>query len=669
MIAKYNRAWTRVTLGICVLLSSLPVFAESRRVWLDEIPLQYMKQDFGSPQVNRSAGGTPLKLRQDTYARGIGTHANSIFLLDLKGGTTRFKALVGADNGSGGSVRFHVVADGAELFSSPVMNRDSFAVEVDVDLTGTRQIALMVDDGGDGIGGDHANWVNAHFLVSGAKPEPVAPERNPKQYGILTPSTPDAPRLTCARRFGVRPGSPIYFAVTATGKRPMKYAAVKLPSGVHLDEATGRLSGRIPEPGTHEISVTAANNAGSAEAKVQIVVGDSLALTPPMGWSSWNVWGGSVDQKKIQDAAETLIATGLDQRGFCFVNIDDFWQGERSGNSLALQANPMTFPDMPALAAFIHSRGLKMGLYSSPWKICYSGKPGSSADNANGTNNDSKREFGANSFVEQDAALWSSWGIDYLKYDWTPNDAARTQPMKRALNAQNRDIVLSLANSAPIWNADGFVREANSWRTNGDLVDSWDGILTSAFLVSPWKKYQSPGHWNDEDMLVIGTLGLGFFGETANRPCKLTPNEQYLHMTQWCMLSSPLMLSCDLSKLDPFTLNLITNDEVIAIDQDSLGQMAARVPFSPAAMALQQEKWVKPLSDGGLAVALYNLSSSAEQDIKIDWRDLNISGPHYVRDLWRQQDLGEFNDSFTYRVLIHGAAMLKLTPVTRAKKQ
>jgi len=465
----FNCRWLFQRLIACALFATISASAETKRVWLDELPLQLIQQDFGSGQANRSAGGTPLKLRQDTYARGVGTHANSIFVLNLNGGSTRFNAFVGADNASGGSVRFHVVGDGKVLFSSTLMKRDTFPAEVDVDLTSVSQLALLVDDGGDGIGGDHANWVNAFFTVTGTAPEPVVAQANPRQLEILTPAVSEPPRLTFPKKFGVRPGSPLHVAFTATGKRPMTFAASGLPAGIALDAATGRLSGRITAPGSFNISVTATNRFGSAKGEMQLIAGETLALTPPLGWSSWNAWGGSVDQKKIQDAAESLVTTGLDQFGFCYVNIDDFWQGSRSGESLALHPNPAAFPDMPSLGNFVHSRGLKLGLYSSPWKVCYSGKPGSSADNVNGTSNDGKRDYGAVSFVDQDIALWSGWGIDFLKYDWTPNDAAHTRPMAQALKAQKRDIVLSLANAAPIWNADGL----SATPTVGEPMATW----------------------------------------------------------------------------------------------------------------------------------------------------------------------------------------------------
>jgi alpha-galactosidase len=437
----------------------------------------------------------------------------------------------------------------------------------------------------------------------------------------------------------------------------MTFSADHLPEGVALDADTGRLSGSISKPGTYPVTVTATNALGSATDSSNLVVGNTIALTPPLGWSSWNVWGPSVNQIKVQEAVDGLISTGLAQHGYTYVNIDDTWQGVRSGSTLALQPDPVRFPDIQGLSNHIHDLGLKFGLYSTPWKVSYDLRPGSSADHADGTNDNQDFTYGAYSFVQQDANEWTKWGMDYLKYDWAPIDGPHTQPMSAALQEQQRDIVFSLSNTAPIKNAGDFTPLANLWRTSQDLMDDWLSLRINGFLSYPWQKWQSPGNWNDEDMLVLGTLGMGF-GEKEIHPTRLTPNEQYTHMSLWSLLGSPLILGCDLTKLDKFTLSLITNDEVLAIDQDVLGIMASRIRKD----VVDQEVWAKPLADGSVAVGLFNLDGWAEHDMTIHWKELGISGEQVVRDVWRQQDIGTLKDSFTATVPIHGVVLLKISP-------
>ena len=524
-------------------------------------------------------------------------------------------------------------------------------------------------------------------------PVPVGTDAFP----ILTPPAPLTPRLNGAKLVGVRPGAPFFFQIPATGERPMSYDARDLPSGLALDRASGLITGRLDRAGRCVVTLMAHNRLGSAERACTIVVGEQIALTPPMGWNSWNCWGGQVSQVRVDAAARALVSRHLVEHGWSYVNIDDGWQGVRGGPTHALQPN-RKFPDIAGLATSIHARGLKFGLYSTPWRTSYYAHIGSSADHADGTydwiqsgqhtdvdryrfnrthswlsayawlaplghrfekkrlkkENDRLRTFGKFSFARPDAQQWAAWGVDYLKYDWDPTDLPHIVEMRDALRATGRDVVYSLANDVDLTLAPQLTGIANVWRGTIDVHDKWRD-LEVGFRVGAWAPFTGPGHYNDPDMLVIGRIGWD-----SPRPTALTSDEQYTQVSLWCLLAAPLFLGCDLDQLDPFTLGLITNDEVLAIDQDTLGRQATQVSGSRLLIAFG-----KPLDDGSWAVGLFNRSAARAQ-VAVKWSDLHETGSRQVRDLWRQRDLGVFADGYAADVAPHGVVLLRVSrPATR----
>jgi alpha-galactosidase len=520
-------------------------------------------------------------------------------------------------------------------------------------------------------------------LVLGAvfpSPALVAADAPAAAPQILTPPAPATPRVNGPAVFGVRPGAPFLYTIPATGRRPMTFAVDDLPAGLQVDAATGRITGALSSAGEYTVTLRAKNALGEATKKFRIVAGDTIALTPPMGWSSWNCWGDAVSQDKVLSSARAMAAKGLRDHGWTYINIDDGWQGPRGGAFNAIQPNKK-FPDMKALGDELHALGLKLGIYSSPWRGTYAGYPGGSSDNADGTypwvvsgdvnefyklNKDPKAPdakpnwvnwtFGAHSFATNDARQWAAWGVDYLKYDWFPNDVPHVAEMTDALRATGRDIVYSLSNTGLYDNAPDYVRLANVWRTTGDIVDTWDSVSRNGFSQDRWAAYTGPGHWSDPDMLVLGQVGWG----PDLHATRLTPDEQYSHMSLWCLLSSPLLLGCDLSQLDDFTLSLLTNDEVLAIDQDPLGKQATQFSNLDGKVV-----YAKTLADGSIAVGLFNRGET-ETTITLKWGPWgNLPTPHTgttfrVRDLWRQQDLGDFKDHFETKVAPHGVVLVRL---------
>jgi alpha-galactosidase len=494
---------------------------------------------------------------------------------------------------------------------------------------------------------------------------------------IRTPKAPATPRINGPAIFGVRPGNPFLYHIAATGDRPMSFSVSDLPKGLKLDEATGNITGSIADAGKYNVTLHAKNSKGSADKKFTIVAGEEIALTPPMGWNSWNAYHDTVTGENVMHAARAMVASGLINHGWSYINIDDSWQDKRGGEFQGIQPNEK-FPDVQKMCEEIHRMGLKAGIYSGPWITTYAGYVGGSADNAEGTWEkpaDRRRLHGKISFAENDAKQWAAWGFDYLKYDWNPRSSSpretsaefheHSATMANALRKSKRDVIFSYSNSMPFEDIADESPLYNCWRTTGDIGDSWLSMAAKAFYLSApkgqnepagapsdrWAPFARPGHWNDPDMMVLGVVNFG----GKQHPTRLTPDEQYLHMTAWCMAAAPLLLGCDLDKLDDFTMNLVSNDEVLAVNQDTLGKQATVASNDGNALLV----YARPLDDGTRAVALYNLGHEPAK-VTAKWSDLKLSGEHEVRDLWRQKELGKFAAEFSMTVAPHGAEMVKI---------
>jgi alpha-galactosidase len=393
---------------------------------------------------------------------------------------------------------------------------------------------------------------------------------------------------------------------------------------------------RVAIPGLLLLGALSFLATGSARAQ-----SDKLAATPPMGWNSWNHFAGKVTDADVRAAADAIVASGMRDAGYVYVNIDDTWEGPRDA-----QGNITTnskFPDMKALADYVHSKGLKLGIYSSPGPKTCAGYPGSYQHE------------------QQDADTYAKWGIDYLKYDLcsygaimkktAPHDQQKQwemmhavyEKMHQALLSTHRPIVFSLCQYGfdAVWNWGPNVG-GNLWRTTGDINDSYDRMSVIGFAQAGLSKYAAPGHWNDPDMLEVGNG-------------HMTPDEYRTHMSLWAILAAPLLAGNDLSKMDDSTKSILMNKDVIAVDQDHLGVQGDRVsatgPF---------EVWMKPLEGGDKAVALFN-RSEAEYPITVDLKSVGFDGPVHARDLWSHKDLGTLNGSYTAVVPKYGVVMLRLS--------
>ena len=647
---------------------SIPSFAQT--VWLDELDLSTMGIGWGTPESQKSVDGHSLRIAGREFARGVGTHAVSTFMINLDGKGRRFSAKVGLDDEANekGSVQFFVLGDKNVLWQSGVMRKGVAAGRISVDVRMVKLLGLLVTDADDGIDYDHADWCDAklEMISHRSKQQLTVRLPQPKPY-ILTPKVPDEPRINGAKVFGVRPGNPFLYTIAATGKRPMRFEVRNLPKGLAVDSLSGRITGVLSHRGDYTVTLVARNSLGETGRGLLIVAGDDICFTPPMGWNSWNCWAEAVDDKKVRAAADAMVNSGLINHGWTYINIDDCWmmKPDSSMNGpQARDANGMImsngkFPDMSELSAYVHGKGLKLGIYSGPGPLTCAGYTASYQHEG------------------QDAKRYGEWGIDYLKYDWCSYSQIakdRSLPelkkpyavMRAALDSVPRDIVYSLCQYGwgDVWKWGAEVG-GNCWRTTGDIIDTWSSMAGIGFRQAGHEEYAGPGHWNDPDMLVVGLVGWG----PQLHPTRLTPDEQYTHISLWCLLSAPLLIGCDMSKLDDFTLNLLTNDEVLAINQDPLGKQASRLSNEEG-----RQIWVKEMEDGSKAVGLFNAeegrrtpvdyfstwSKMSRAKMTLKGVDLGIKGKFRVRDVWRQRDLGVFGREFTAEVPFHRVVLLRV---------
>ena len=406
---------------------------------------------------------------------------------------------------------------------------------------------------------------------------------------------------------GVMKGEQIAMTVSFPGRKPVSGTAERTTRAATLPPAP------LPLPTLHDVR------------------DNGLVRTPPMGWNSWNKFAGRVDDAVVRAAADAMVASGMHKVGYTYINIDDTWQGPRDRNG-NITAN-RKFPNMKALAAYVHSKGLKIGIYSSPGPTTCAGYTGS---------------FG---HEEQDARTYAEWGFDYLKYDWCSageiykDDQMQPvyQKMGDALLNCGRPIVFSLCQYGrdDVWMW-GEKVGGNLWRSTGDISDHWQRMEEIGFRQFAIQKYIRPGHWNDPDMLEIGNGGM-------------TNDEYRTHMSLWCLLAAPLLAGNDLHSMTNDTKEILMNREVIAVDQDKAAHPAKLVtPLGERVVAARK------LSDGSTAVALFNRGDQAEE-VGVKWSALGLETKNlHARDLWKHEPVRVSRTHYSTKVPTHGVAMLRV---------
>jgi len=487
---------------------------------------------------------------------------------------------------------------------------------------------------------------------------------------ILTPQPPLAPRINGPKVYGARPGHPFLYRIPCTGQRSIEFSAAGLPQSLKLDRQTGIITGRTPERrGDYRVTLRARNSKGSTSRLFKIVVGDRLALTPPMGWNDWYTHYDRVTDKLLRQAADAMVASGMADYGYQYVNIDDGWMvkpgakdaqlgGEPRDSTGAIRPNGR-FPNMRAMTDYIHSKGLKAGLYTSPGPLTCAGFTGTYQHE------------------EIDARKFTEWGFDFLKYDWCSYESVAggktledyQKPYKlmgRMLKDLDRDMVLNLCQygMSDVWKWGGEVG-GHSWRTTGDLGLEKDtrlpGFYSIGFQNALHAEDAGPGRWNDPDYILIGSVGNAFRSEEPPQPTTLTGDEQYSYMSMWALMAAPLFFSGDLRMpyVDDFTLNILCNAEVIDVDQDPLAKQARIVRHTDDEFVL-----AKPLEDGSLAIGLFNLTESP-RPITVTWQDLGLEGKRRVRDIWQQKNIATTTDQYSATVNRHGVSLVRLISAAR----
>jgi alpha-galactosidase len=354
--------------------------------------------------------------------------------------------------------------------------------------------------------------------------------------------------------------------------------------------------------------------------------GTSLAQTPPMGWNSWNKFACNVSEQLIRETADAVVATGMRDAGYQYVNIDDCWQVSRAPDG-TIVADPVHFSSgIKTLADYVHSKGLKLGIYTDAGRMTCQKRPGSYEHE------------------RQDIKTYAAWGVDYVKIDWCYAEGLDPEvqyaKFRDAIAQVGRPIVFSICNwgvKAPWrWGA----RTGNSWRTTGDISDNFDRMSVIGFSQNGLERFASPGHWNDPDMLEIGNGGM-------------TRDEYRTHMALWALLAAPLLAGNDLRSMNQETKELLTNREVVSVDQDRKGVQGHRV-WEEGPL----EIWTRPLADGSQAVGLFNRSEGT-MTIQLDLGAIGFEGATKLRDLWEHKELGTFTGTYSHDVLSHGVVFLR----------
>ena len=502
-----------------------------------------------------------------------------------------------------------------------------------------------------------------------------------------------APRFNGARIIGIRPGTPFLHSLAVSGARPIAFSTKKLPAGLTLDPQTGIITGALKETGTFTFAVSAKNSTGTAVTKIKIVCGDTLALTPPMGWNSYDAFGDNVVESEVLANAR-YVAEKLQPVGWDTVVVDYCWsdpgahdnnRNARANAPLAADAfgrllpAPNRFPSavdgagFKPLADAVHALGLKFGIHimrGIPRNSVQANLPieGSTFTAAEAGNTNDKcvwcpdmcgvrHNAAGQAWYDSCARLWAGWGVDYIKVDdlSSPYHAAEVEMVRHAIDRCGRSIVFSTSpGPTSPGHAAHISTNANLWRVSGDFWDNWKSLGHEFTLGARWHDSAGPGHWPDADMLPVGHLSVRNRSVGPDRATRFTRDEQLTLISLWSLLPSPLMVGANLPDNDEWTTALLTNPEVLAVNQDPPGHPAQRV-VDPAVPA---ETWVKKLADDSLAVGFFN---RADQPVKLDfpWRNLGFHFAPDVRDLWLRKGVGR-QKNFVAELPPHGCMLLQV---------
>ena len=684
-----------------LLAAALPHPARAESVWLSSLDLSHVETGgHHVPMADKSRDGKPLTLGGKTYERGIGMEARSQMVVQLDGRATRFHAVVGIDDevaaGATAEVEFRVMGDHRWLlWTSGPMKPGQAPKTIDLDLTGQQRVTLLASDLGEWRDANHADWADTRIEFTGAAPttlnggcDGLVLDRDP-QVAISMDNSSATPAIQAPGIVALQPGKPILYSVPVLGKTPITFRATGLPPGATFDPATGHFGGSIQKAGTYPVAVEATNAAGSAKATIRFVVGTELALTPPLGWNSYDNFGAKVTEAEFLENTQ-YFARELKPFGWQYVVVDFLWfdpnpypkPGEKQPSRMDAFGRALPalnrFPSAAGDAGFkpiadkVHALGLRFGIHimrgipkdavaanlpieGSKFHAAEAADTSSTCgwdDHTYGVKGDTPA---GQAYYDSIVRLYDSWGVDYIKIDdiSSPYHTDEVGAIHRAIAKCSRSIVLSLSpGAAPVEQAAHLKANAQLWRTTSDFWDNWDQLLAQFTRAKQWIPHVTPGHWPDADMLPVGHIGDASVGLPRNSG--FSHAEQISLLSLWSLLPSPLMIGSDLRRNNAWDLALLTNPEVLAVNQDAKGAAARCVAQGPG-----YEVWAKSLADGSLAVGLFN-HAETDGPVRVTWKQLGLKGPRTPRDLWRRQTLGTTDSQLELPVKSHGAALIRL---------
>ena len=551
----------RILTFLFVWLTTGFCHGQNNPLWLDDLKIQTFSEGIASVVPIKPGMADSILIGKTRLERGIRVQTTSVMSFFLDGNAVQFSAVVGVDDKGSKSVpvKFHLVGDKKVLFESKKIISGDLPEKVSVNLKGIRRLGLLVTGDEEDHFRTSGYWANAQLVMYGDQSPKQIPNTDEKY--ILTPS----PERIPYQPPGIR-SYPVIRSVHYCSNRSTAYGLFcRKPSGrSSLDPQTGIISGKVIQRGTYITALKARNELGEADKKLTIKIGDTIALTPPIGWNGWNSWARNIDGEKVLASANAMVKMGLSNHGWTYINIDDTWEGQRGGKFNGLQPNEK-FPKFKEMIDNIHAMGLKLGIYSTPWISTYAGYAGASSDFEKGeypgsikNNKRAYRHIGKYRFENEDALQMAEWGVDYLKSDWridlnSAGGVGCPETVGKGYSFQPSTSALALAKD--------WARVSNAWRTGPDIRDSWF-LYISAFTIDKWAPFAGP---------APGTIPICSFWHVTTVPtCTHTADSRRAQPCQPVQSAgSTLIIGCPIEQLDPFTLNLLTNDEVIAVNQSA----------------------------------------------------------------------------------------------------
>jgi len=500
---------------------------------------------------------------------------------------------------------------------------------------------------------------------------------------ILTPASAKSPRINGPKIYGVRPGKKFVYRIPCQGQRPIQFEVAGLPKGLELDKKSGIITGTAPkDKGDYEISFKAVNSFGYASQKFTLVVGEKIALTPPVGWNSWGGQMIAVSDETIRKTADIFVDKGFADAGFQYIGIDDCWMrltqkmydvrpkyvqkkhrtydynkyktiGDiRDGEGNIIPNGK--FPDMKAMCDYVHSKGLKTGIYSTPGPVTC------------------QRWAGSYGHERADADQYAAWGFDLLKYDLCSGGRVKKHmmatiegftiedfwmPMSMYLRVQDRDILFNLCQYGikQPWTWAPSIN-IQSWRTGGDLNHHVENYFKNALrIATELRQYSKPGQWNDPDFMYIHRIkDVSNMGQPS-KEIPLNTNQRYQYVTLWSVICAPFFFSCDIENIDDFTVSLMTNADVVNINQDQLTHVAQVIRNND-----KETVMMKKLAGGQVVLAVFNRDPESERTVQVGWDELEGCCDENVFDVWRQKDIGIYKGGIAVKLSPDGVALFKL---------